>query len=501
MKKHFLAWALASWSGASIASAATLCVDPGDPGCAATIQAAVNSAGAGDTVQIAAGVYFEAVTVPSGKDGLILTGGTIDPHGEPYDPNEPADPNDPIWNPGAAAIRVESNGVRIEGVRVQNGNGNGIEALANGLTLVKVVVRGPNGHCVRVVGDDTVVSGSVFRGCGSNNVDIEGERAQLFKNKVSLCDSNCVDIEGDDVVIEGNLVSQAEDGTSVRVNGDRLAFRKNKVSNGDDDALRVIGDDAVIESNKFVGIDDSAIDLDGDNPTIRKNSVSTVSNRAIDVDCEFCTGGLIAKNKVVAVSGDADCFEIYVDGKDPNDPNAPSIPPTNPFVVEGNVASECADSGFSLSGNGVTARKNSAKDCGGDDGEEGFDIFGVGHTLESNSSTGNFSTGYTINGTNHVLRGNKATANLGDGFLIEGNGIVPGLTDGGVTLEDNKSNDNLGQGFAVNVADPNDPPLASTLTGNSASGNRTDFCVDAGTTPTLTDNDFDTTSTDCLDFN
>lgn len=469
--------------GTAAVSGATLCVDPSDASCSATIQAAVDAAVAADTIEIAKGLYFESVLIPAGKDGLVLTGGgTVDPHGIPAEPNEP----DP------AAIRVESNAVRIDGLLVQNGRGNGIEAVANGLILNKVVVRGPENNCVHVQGNDLVVSASVVRGCGNNNLDIEGDRAQVLKTKVSQCDSDCIQIDGNDAVLEGNVVTGAEDGTSVSVNGDGLKLRKNRISNGDNDGLRLSGDNAVIESNKFTGIDENAIDLVGDNPTIRKNSVSTVTERAIDIYCQPCTGGLVVKNKVVNASGDADCFEIYVEGDDPNEP---SSPPTNPFVVEGNSATRCADAGYVLVGNGITLRKNSAKDCGGDESEEGFDIGGTGHILEENRSTGNFSSGFTIEGTGHTLTGNKAAGNLGDGFQIDG---LSGF--GGHTLTENKSTDNLGQGFAVKVFDPNDPPGSSTLTSNSASGNRTDFCADAGANPTLTDNAFASTANDCLEF-
>lgn len=54
-------------TGASVASAATLCVDPDDAGCSATIQAAVDAAGAGDTIEIAKGLYFESVLIPAAR--------------------------------------------------------------------------------------------------------------------------------------------------------------------------------------------------------------------------------------------------------------------------------------------------------------------------------------------------------------------------------------------------------------------------------------------------
>lgn len=65
-------WLAASWS---TAQAATLCVDKtNSPPCYATIQAAVNAASAGDTINIAAGTYQDGqITVPSGKS-LSLVG-------------------------------------------------------------------------------------------------------------------------------------------------------------------------------------------------------------------------------------------------------------------------------------------------------------------------------------------------------------------------------------------------------------------------------------------
>src|SRR3954454_18484639 len=39
-----------------------------------TIQAAVNAADPGDTIRLRDGTYYEQVTVPAGKDGLIFRG-------------------------------------------------------------------------------------------------------------------------------------------------------------------------------------------------------------------------------------------------------------------------------------------------------------------------------------------------------------------------------------------------------------------------------------------
>jgi len=60
-----------------VAAAATLTVDtslPNTPPNYHTIQAAVDAAGPGDTINVAAGTYNEGVSIPSGKDGLEIAG-------------------------------------------------------------------------------------------------------------------------------------------------------------------------------------------------------------------------------------------------------------------------------------------------------------------------------------------------------------------------------------------------------------------------------------------
>lgn len=47
----------------SAASAGTLCVQPNKPGCHATIQAALDAAHDGDTIELAAGIYAGPITI------------------------------------------------------------------------------------------------------------------------------------------------------------------------------------------------------------------------------------------------------------------------------------------------------------------------------------------------------------------------------------------------------------------------------------------------------
>lgn len=98
---------------ASPGLAATVCVDPDDGACHATIQDGVDAAAAGDTVDIAKGTYFEAVVIPAGKDGITLTGKAV------IDAHEAEDPNHPDGSP---SIIVNSNDVSVEKITIYNGS-------------------------------------------------------------------------------------------------------------------------------------------------------------------------------------------------------------------------------------------------------------------------------------------------------------------------------------------------------------------------------------------
>lgn len=462
------------------AHGAVICVDPGSPPCLATVQAGVDAAAAGDTVEVAAGLYFEAVTIPAGKDGLILTGkGTIDPHDAPSDPNDLP----------PAAITVESANVTIDSLSIQNGRWFGIDAVANGLKVNKVTIRGSSSDCINVFADGAAISSNVLHGCGSEAIEIEGDNSVITKNKIANCDNDCVRVVGNGTMIAGNKVTLAEDGDCFDLTGDNVTFSKNNMLNCDNAGVRIWGDNATVTGNKM-RFTDQGVSVEGDQPNVAKNKASGGESEGFRIFCHPCTGGTIAKNKTDLVTGGQEGFFIFADGTDPNDPNATPVP--SGLIVEANSASTCGGSGFEVSGAGVVLRGNTAKKNGVADFERGFYIRGTAHTIEGNKAVRNFSNGFVLEGADHVLTGNTASDNLGNGIEIDE------FSAGGHTLTGNKATKNLGQGFAF-PTDPNDPPAANTLTGNTGSGNRTDYCSEIPFN-VLVDNSFGTTAVECLVF-
>ena len=62
-----------AFTGATTASAATLCVKPGGGGgCSSTISSALTAAASGDTIHVAAGTYVESLLIDK---SVVLQGG------------------------------------------------------------------------------------------------------------------------------------------------------------------------------------------------------------------------------------------------------------------------------------------------------------------------------------------------------------------------------------------------------------------------------------------
>ncbi len=128
--RRFIGLGLLSMFAAS-GMAATLCVNPGGKlGCKSTISAAVASASAGDTIQVAQGTYKEQVVITKSLSLVALDGGTptIDATGMP---------NGIFINGMSAAPNPGVADVLISGFKVRNANFEGILVVnASDVTLV-----------------------------------------------------------------------------------------------------------------------------------------------------------------------------------------------------------------------------------------------------------------------------------------------------------------------------------------------------------------------------
>jgi hypothetical protein len=112
--------------------ARTICVNPnGAPSCVGSIQAGINDAAPGDSIQISRGVYFENVVIPAGLDGLVVRG---------VGDASILDPQDPYGEVSLTGdgIRIFSSNVTIQALRLRNGAANGIviDSTASG-TLIR----------------------------------------------------------------------------------------------------------------------------------------------------------------------------------------------------------------------------------------------------------------------------------------------------------------------------------------------------------------------------
>ena len=128
MFRGCLGVALLSIAASGVATAATLCVNPGGKfGCKSTISAAVAAASPGDTIVVAQGTYKEQVTITKSVSlvGLGFTKPIIDAKGLP---------NGIFINGMAAAPNAGVANVIVNGFKIRNANFEGV-LVANGTNI------------------------------------------------------------------------------------------------------------------------------------------------------------------------------------------------------------------------------------------------------------------------------------------------------------------------------------------------------------------------------
>jgi hypothetical protein len=481
---------------ASQVSAGTVCVNKtGSAGCQTSIQTAVNMAVATPPgiVRIGPGTYFETVTTPDtagGGDDLQIIGTskttTIIDSGPPTN--------------AEGIVIGAAVGVKVSNLTVQNSAGQGGIVASTGA-------------------DDAVISGvGVIGAASKSGINLTGNGVQVLSSEVRGC--RCGDgtgfadgtgfgivIFGNQGTLKGNTVAQGGGAIAAAIVGDGGQVVANKVISFGHVDTSVDGFPILIgvfasgqtgtggnmvtgNTVENLGPGDSTGSVFGAamfedlRPTLSSNRL--ISAGGIVAECTGCTpGGLVKGNTVTGTPTPTTGLIVITDAAGLT-AQQNKLSYTGGVTVIGNTGL-APGSGVTLLQNTVTETQYS-RDC--------FEVSGSGHTLTSNVVKNCGASGFRLFADDLLLSGNSVSGARGSGFSIDGyNG--GGTPHFGITLQGNKANGAF-QGFAIfdsNAAHGPDQPTSVTLTGNTGSLERQDFChEDAGSYP---DNTFTTIATTC----
>lgn len=513
----------AAWGASLPAAAAVRYV----PFAYATIQAAVDAALPGDTIQIGVGEYRENVVILT--PGLTLSGTC----------GSAVIVDGTIAAVNGDAFTVQAAGTKLVCLTIRNGL-DGIDNDADSLFVdqVRFVHNGEMG--VRTSGPRSRILNSSFTGTRGNAIFVSGSDAQIKSNTIRSTGSPCIAIEfAERVVVDTNTIVQcdgegilatgsahtvvnnviestngagislafADDGlvTSNKVSyarnagiyfsGERARVRTNQVESTSNEGIYLVGNDAEVKGNsvKIAGLGAgphacysiqgdretidgntasvcgySGIETRGQDPIVKNNRVERMGGGGLGIDV-FCnpgsSSGRVELNTATGASG-YDGFFIY----------CPEVPG---FVVLKNTATNNAGYGFELFLSDATISENNGSQ-NGSFRENGFYINGFRNAITYNVANDNIEDGFYVCGGSNSLRFNQARRNQDGGFVLD--------CDTGNTLQSSTSQYNLGEGIAI-LTSPN------TLTSNVSLNNRAprngkagDCANDSGGALTLTGN-------------
>ncbi len=451
---------------ASPAGAEIWCVNPQGTGpCFATIQAAVDRAAPGDTIRIARGVYYEAVVVGPGKDGLQIVG--AGPRATVLD-------GSPFFDRGFAGsettLAIDSPYVKVRTLGFRNGR-VGVAVGREHVVLQGLEFRGTDVGITITFAAHTEILGNAFydglAGVGVRGADMlaRGNRFERVGTGFSFDPPSRPD--------RPRIIANVLEGVSGGIVMGQVVeaeIRSNQLRHSG--GVGANGLNPVVEGNTL---------LQGQGITVFCNGLNFEAGPGDDIPAD-CRRASVSSNRVV----DANSLGMVVAG----------LAPT--MVVRQNVL--IRTDGLVLSGTGrpddlspMDVQRNQVEIAGSTRPPDFhsrrpcYEVFSIGATLTGNSALGCAHQGFLIRGGKNVLIGNRAVGGAGSGFLVDGiqvDGITP-TTE--VVLQGNTSLRNAAQGIAVASG-----AEQTQVIGNVASGNRTDYC-DEGSFTGASDNTFGTT--------
>lgn len=422
------------------AALAVECVRPTGAGtCYATIQEAVDSASAGETVNIYPGMYAGGVNIGTGKDGVKLVGMGTTPAAVV------------VGGSTSHGFVVDAANVTIRNITIA-GVTDGIFVSMPGGRITKVVVRGADGFGIGVRGADAVIQDTEVIGTSNDGIVTQfgapyGENLLVTNSVVSQTRGSGMNLGGLNTRVIGNRVENCQS-DAIYIDADHALVEKNTIQGTQGSAIRVANNYATIKGNRVAGANNYAITTSGADPVVRDNVVTDSADVGFNVFCTTCSAAVVADNIADGIFGDT---AIMLSGASPG------------LLVQGNVARN-SKRGINVSATDARIVGNSAIASGRE--EAGIVVGGTGNTVSENLSRDNGNGGFRVAGTGHQLATNRALTNGGSGFVIVGASIE---------LVGNAASGNALTGILV------DPDATGTsLRRNAARRNNPDFC-DQGT--------------------
>lgn len=353
-----------------------------------SIEAALKAASAGDVIEVAAGVYREALVIDASLEGLVLRG-----KGKVI--IEPRDPQLGALGPG---IQIAAANVTVRNVIVRHAKGGsdaGIEIQgANSVALEKVTVVHANGRGISGSGKLLRLEGCVVQGC-DGGIDLTSDGAIVRKTTVEQDGTNGIRVVGDSAVVEKCKVRLIEDGSGIVV----------------------VGSLGRVESNDVALIDTFGISVDGAVMNVRGNKIRSLPDDGIGILVEHAQEGtVIEKNTITDTASSAmviaaGCSDVLVRknvAKSCGTEDEPSYLVEAGFTtLEGNLAQRGQSDGFRVATNFNELIGNVAKFCL----EDGFDIDGGANVLTKNVSIGNAGEGIENGNALNSYYGNTSSKN------------------------------------------------------------------------------------------
>ncbi|MBI4880718.1 MAG: right-handed parallel beta-helix repeat-containing protein [Planctomycetes bacterium] len=321
MKSYWIATTILTTCLAAPSEGAKLKV----PGDFATIQAAVNAAGAGDVVEVSSGTYFENVTIAatdftlrakSGHTVTIDAGGT----GEPLSIglSTGVTVQDIRLENTADSVGLEivlSSAILIKGCTVDGTSGAGISVgLAGEVVIEECNVKNTGGNGITMLASASVVRDTTVKNAGDDGIVVTGAANTIEGNTIMDPVDRGISLGDDPTTCESCLVvdndiESAFDGIYLDAAATGNTILDNTIENSEFDGIELQdgAEHNIVSGNTIRATGDSGIECSSDYCLYSKNKLRNSSQDGFQIEsaAEYC---LFYKNKVKQSADDG--FEV-----------------------------------------------------------------------------------------------------------------------------------------------------------------------------------------------